>query len=105
MLVSSKDARLAGRIVQEPFEEGVAMILCHKCSGLLTDGPTPLYKCGCISGYIRGHESALTVDQALTEQIKATKADLALYRGQGRDEQGSHIQGKLVLLANLESAI
>jgi hypothetical protein len=39
----------------------------------------------------------------LVEQIRETKATLALYRGQGRDEQGSHIQGMIARLAALEA--
>lgn len=70
------------------------MILCHKCSGLLTNhyrDHKELYPCECISGYIRGFEPTVTLEQAKAEQIKATKANLELYRRQGRDEDGQHI--------------
>lgn len=77
------------------------MILCHKCSGLLTSGPKPLYSCECISGYVRGFEKPVNIDEALAEQIKTTKDNLALYRGQGRNENGQHITGMLARLEEL----
>jgi hypothetical protein len=77
------------------------VILCHKCSGLLTPGPKPLYPCECISGYIRGFEKSLDEGQAKAEQIRAAEASLRLYRGQGRDEAGQHIVFMKARLAEL----
>lgn len=77
------------------------IILCHKCGGTLTADQKPLYGCGCISSYIRGFEPCLTLPEAIEEQRHESKKTLVLYRAQGRDEQGPHVQGVLARLKRL----
>lgn len=63
------------------------MILCHKCSGLLSgEKDTGLYGCQCISGYIRGFEPEVSLEQAAIEQVKREIEWFALYVSQGRPE-------------------
>jgi hypothetical protein len=46
------------------------VVLCHKCSGLLTESEelqTVIGGCGCISSYIRDWQTAITPEEALYE--------------------------------------
>lgn len=62
------------------------MILCHKCDGTFTI-VSGLYTCSCMSGYPRGFENELTMEQALAKQASAKVKWLALYRSQERTEE------------------
>lgn len=67
----------------------MAIILCHKCSGLLTQTDDQVGKqlngCQCISGYVRGWETPLTTEQAIQEQVKQEIQWLSLYTSQSRN--------------------
>ena len=44
-------------------------ILCHKCSGVLAGPSDPrLHDCRCMSGWIRGFEPPLILEDAIAEQ-------------------------------------
>jgi len=63
------------------------MILCHKCSGMLSfdrdsEVVTGLAGCRCISGWVRGFEPDLTRSEAVAAQIKRQQSDIDLYRSQ-----------------------
>lgn len=63
------------------------MILCHKCSGVLTaddDEARGLRGCGCISGWVRGFEPVLTRAEAIAAQLAQCERNIALYTRQGR---------------------
>ena len=64
------------------------MILCHKCSGVLSHGDnedvSSLYPCGCISSYVRGFEPIVNRDEAIVAQVKACKERISLYIEQER---------------------
>ncbi len=66
------------------------MILCHKCSGLLTARETEdtsgLKQCCCISGWVRGFEPILDRAQAIEQQAKAAEQRRAHYIRQGRSQ-------------------
>lgn len=66
------------------------MILCHKCCGILAKGDNEdtsgLYRCGCMSGYVRGFEPNLNRSQAVGCQYVATEQRIKLYEEQGRPE-------------------
>jgi hypothetical protein len=80
------------------------VILCHKCSGFLTaPNDSRLYSCGCISGWVRGFEKALTSEEAVVTQIKAGKERLDLYAGQGRSEDDTVVKEMRAKLKKLES--
>ena len=66
------------------------MILCHKCSGVLAcakDEDGKLNSCRCISGYVRGFEPNLTLDEAATQQAMREIEWLALWVSQGREDE------------------
>ena len=68
------------------------MILCHKCSGVLsystrTEDVTGLYTCRCISGWVRGFEPILTRNAAIAAQVRMCKLNIALYARQGREPE------------------
>lgn len=73
------------------------MILCHKCSGTFEHVPE-LSPCECISGYPRGFEKVLTLEEAATEQAKAEIEKLSLYSSQGRSKNDPCIQSALYRL-------
>lgn len=66
------------------------VILCHKCSGVLAHTPEDkehgLNHCQCISGWVRGFEPHLTVEQAAQSQVKRELERKELYASQGRPE-------------------
>jgi len=65
------------------------MILCHKCSGVLAGDTTEtagLLDCGCISGWVRGWETPVTREQAITIQIAAEQERRRLYMDQNREK-------------------
>ena len=61
------------------------IVLCHKCAGLLTPANDKVKQafggCGCISGYIRDFQKALTIEQAKTEAIDHAKQSIAWVKG------------------------
>jgi hypothetical protein len=72
------------------------VILCHKCAGTLTQHNDPrLYGCGCISGYVRDWQKPISYDEACKAQLEVSYERLELYRSQGREENGGHIQDTL----------
>lgn len=83
------------------------MILCHKCSGLLSHGKTEdingLLHCMCISSYVRGFEPILSRPQAIEQQITQTASYIQLYRQQGRAQ--SWIDTATQTKTNLENLL
>lgn len=82
------------------------MLLCHKCSGVLSksehEDTSGLHGCECISGWVRGFEPNLTREEAIAEQIKACDQWIELFQHQGRsqdwiDEQEQRKQQLLAL--------
>ena len=82
------------------------MILCHKCAGVLSGKPQSpaIYRCGCISGWIRGSEPEVDEMEAIMRQIAEQWSRLDLYAKQGRDPDGPHAQEALKKIHALESA-
>lgn len=66
------------------------VLLCHKCSGVLanTDKDTNhgLNGCKCISGYVRGFQRAMSIEEAASAQVQREIEWIALYVSQGRVE-------------------
>ncbi len=66
----------------------LTVILCHKCSGLLTTTEDPIGKqlnvCQCLSGYVRGFETPQTIPQAIQVQYAAELRWLNLKETQGQ---------------------
>jgi len=81
------------------------VILCHKCSGALTEKNDPrLYSCGCISSYARGFEEHLTAEQAVMVQIEATEKELA-YNKKYRSDRIDMIERDERILARLRTTL
>lgn len=85
------------------------MILCHKCSGLLTQIDNPALQdalggCRCMSGYVRDWQVGLTEQQAITKAIEHSEAAirwLSSRNAKGDPERIIACQERIAKLRNL----
>ena len=82
------------------------IILCHKCSGVLTNSDdvdvTGLADCRCISGYVRGFDPVInTALEAAKVQIKNMEKELTWFLANGRDENSASVRDRRRKLAVL----
>lgn len=85
------------------------MIICHKCSGLLTKENNDIVNafgyCGCISGYVRDWQKGASIKDCKSIAIdnhKATIKHLELRKVNGDDKIIERLKNKIEKIEALE---